>query len=387
MGSPAEIQALLRFLSQDAKVPLATAMGKVKILQERRLTSFEIISKTPLSAIQAIFPDEKLAKQVFNAARRLSKKRSAGGDQVESPKRRKRNASSDEPLTPAAIESSLALPSPSTNEEEIMGTTLITNRAPLVLAFAVALLKYTMPEQPLSSRLSLAQAVVSVNSKSKAISLGLEKGTSAENEGWGQGQPGVNILGRSVRVLKRWGYDPKDGDLAESAGDAVKKEETKDNHHVESEAELNQLQAEPEPALWGLDLEALRSSNGPPPTGAPAQSASGLPIYSPHSARAYILKSFASAVDESSASSNSGAPKKKSGIVISQEKERNLGLLLGALDLLYGSWVQTLDRDELDRRAWTWYVHTRPEVESGVAGWGGKGQVKLSDILGLRRKV
>jgi hypothetical protein len=29
----------------------------------------------------------------------------------------------------------------------------------------------------------------------------------------------------------------------------------------------------------------------------------------------------------------------------------------------------------------------RPEVESGVAGWGGKGKVKLVDILNLRRKA
>lgn len=32
-----QIQALLRFLSQDAKVPLASAMGKVKELQKEGL--------------------------------------------------------------------------------------------------------------------------------------------------------------------------------------------------------------------------------------------------------------------------------------------------------------------------------------------------------------
>ncbi len=354
-----------------------------------KLTAYaspETISKSTLADIRAIFPDERLARQILSAAKRLSKKRSAGGEQEESPKRRKASVLSDEPLTPAAIENSLALPSPSTDEEEISRTVLITNRAPLVLAFAVTLLKYTMPEQPLSSRLSLAQAVVSVNSKSKAISLGLERGNSAENEGWGQGQPGVHIMGRSVRVLKRWGYDPKDGEAPVSPGDAVKKEETGDSHSGGNQAEASVRQEETGPALWGLDLEALRSSNGPPPTGAPAQSTSGLPIYSPQSARAYILKAFASVADESSGPSHHGPPKKKSGTAISQEKERNLGLLLSALDLLYGSWAHVLSREELDRRAWSWYVHVRPEVESGVAGWGGKGQVKLSNILGLRRK-
>jgi hypothetical protein len=68
------------------------------------------------------------------------------------------------------------------------------------------------------------------------------------------------------------------------------------------------------------------------------------------------------------------------------EKEENLGLLLSALDRLYTSWAHVLSKDDLDRRAWSWYVHVRPEVQNGVAGWGGKGEVKLSEILGLRRK-
>lgn len=38
MSTKSELQALLRFLSQDAKVPLPTAMGKVKELQEANLT-------------------------------------------------------------------------------------------------------------------------------------------------------------------------------------------------------------------------------------------------------------------------------------------------------------------------------------------------------------
>lgn len=40
MTTKSEIQALLRFLSQDAKVPLPTAMGKVKSLQEASLTKY-----------------------------------------------------------------------------------------------------------------------------------------------------------------------------------------------------------------------------------------------------------------------------------------------------------------------------------------------------------
>jgi hypothetical protein len=36
----AEIQTLLRFLSQDAKLPLASAMGKVMDLQKANLVSY-----------------------------------------------------------------------------------------------------------------------------------------------------------------------------------------------------------------------------------------------------------------------------------------------------------------------------------------------------------
>jgi K+-sensing histidine kinase KdpD len=35
-----QVQALLRFLSQDAKVPLATAMGKVSELRKADLTTY-----------------------------------------------------------------------------------------------------------------------------------------------------------------------------------------------------------------------------------------------------------------------------------------------------------------------------------------------------------
>ena len=138
-----------------------------------------------------------------------------------------------EPMTPAELERSLELPVfvPVIEEDEkrIESTVLLTNRAPLVLAFAVELLRYTMPEQPVSSRLSLGQAVVSANSRSKATSLGMDwaRGPSADEAGWGQGQPRVRILGREVAVLKRSGYTWKGEEEEEEAaaeGDSHKKE-------------------------------------------------------------------------------------------------------------------------------------------------------------------
>ena len=68
--SATDIQALLRFLSQDAKVPLATAISKVKPLQQANLSTIESIAKVKIDEVQKIFEDEKLSKQVLNAAKR-----------------------------------------------------------------------------------------------------------------------------------------------------------------------------------------------------------------------------------------------------------------------------------------------------------------------------
>jgi len=126
-------------------------------------------------------------------------------------------------------------------------------------------------------------------------------------------------------------------------------------------------------ALWGLDTsdDAIRKGHG------------GLPIHAPEGARAYLLKSFASAAPEER---ESPSKKKKIGVVLEREKERNLGLLLGALELLFESWVEHISTDELDRRAWGWYLAVRPQVADGVAGWGAKNTVSLKSILDLRRK-
>jgi Uncharacterized protein family UPF0029 len=379
---------------------------------------------------------------------------------------------------------------------------IYTNRAPLVLAFAVTLLAYTMPEQPLSSKLSLGQAVVSLNSRSKAVSLGLEKGKGAHEEGWGQGQPKVKVMGREVSVLKRSGYEwreapeeKKEQAEEESTQGAIAAQSSADSSTAEgpggwtvsasvtskksifvarsitvtspsqARSELQKLMAGNaelrdashnitawrvsgdhgiiedsnddgesgggrhilglmqadniinvllvvtrwyggimlgpdrwrimsqvsrdalsqrlrvagavgQEALWGLDLEAMRSTDAP----VTGSTAAGMPIYQPASARAYILKAFGSPPPAAD------SKKKKSGAALDREREENLGLLLGALDLLFSSWADHLSREELDRRAWSWYVQVRPDVESGVAGWGGKGEVKLADVLNLRRK-
>lgn len=350
-----------------------------------------LIAKADLQAIQMIFTDGKYAKQVLNAAKRLSKKRTATETEEASPNKRKKasigRAGGVEGFpTPAAIEESLALPSVSATEEELRKITLRTNRAPLVLAFAVVLLQYTMPEQPLSSRLSLAQAVVSVNSRRKAVSLGLEKGNSAEEDGWGQGQPTVRVMGRDLRVMKRWGYDWRENshniDLVDMSGGTpkpIKLEEPSSTSDSNASSNTVMQEHDISPALWGLDLEALRSSSGRGKSGVPGASSTELPVHTAQSARSYLLKSFVSV--------SSSPGQKKTIASLNAEKERNLGLLLAALDKLYRSWAQMLSKEELDRRSWGWYMAVRPQIQNGVAGWGEKGELKLVDIIDLQRKT
>ena len=399
-----EVQSLLRFLI-SAKVPSATALSKIKQLREANLESPEKLAKSKTAAINAIFEDEKLSKQILTAARRVAKKRAAGDDDetTASPsKKRKENLFSEDVVAPAELESSLALPISSVDEEELAKVVVFTNRAPLVLAFAVTLLKHTMPEQPLSSRLSLAQAYVSTTSRARAVNLGIESGKSAEEEGHGDGQPSVTIMGKKLRVMRRWGYEwrgeveewegkgkGEEEDAKVESGGAVEREvKVEDGEAVEREVkvgdeEIANNDAPEEPALWGLDLEALKKSgvSGPVVTKSRSGATSSLPIYTPQSARAYLLKSF----DDPPSDPNDGA-KKTSAAARVAAKERNLGHLLRALDLLYESWAPVLSPAEMDQRTFGgWYVKVRPAVQDGVAGWGGKNTLRIAEILALRR--
>ena len=220
------------------------------------------------------------------------------------------------------------------------------------------------------------------------------KGNNAEEEGWGQGQPSVLVMNRQIKVLKRWGYNPKDDTQTNDKGD-TNDEQDENRKTVTTEVDVTAKaedgasvteSAPSEPPLWGLDLEALRSNN----YGNSRDKALGnpaLPIYTPQSARGYLIHSFSTSMVSSGTDTKQASPKKRSASVINAEKERNLAALLRALDLLFDSWAHVLSIEELDKRAWAWYVHTRPEVQDGVAGWGGKGEVKLASILSLRRKV
>ena len=438
--------------------------------------------------------DEKLAKSIISACKNYDKKGTKRGaeDSAKSPDDKKPKLSPHKhdldysSISPADLESSLSLPL-ITDENVIRSTKVVTNRAPLVLAFAVELLRVTMPEQPPSSRLSLGQALVSANSRSKAISIGIEKGPAAGEQVM-EGQPNIRIMSREIPVLKRGDYEwidnsqssttsaatlqPSGADTAgksetwsgskkltsnkstfiahvasssstSSRGDLIKmlmaqKPELETASHnawamrtqygasplvqeasfddgeqgcgkfmlqlmreagvtnivvlltrwyggvmlgpdrwrlmrecihdaISSQRRVTQLSGG---ALWGLDMQNDK----------PAISTLGMAIHRPEGARNYLLRSFASPVD-------SEMDKKKSVAVMKDEKQENLGSLLGALRSLFESWSETLGRAELDSRAWGWYIKVRPDVDAGPSGWGAKGTLDLGSILDLRRKA
>ncbi|KAI4718648.1 hypothetical protein E4T48_05148 [Aureobasidium sp. EXF-10727] len=371
----ADTNNLLRFLTAEAKLPLAAAIAQAAGLQKANLVSIEDLAKADFDTLKAASATEKAAKATLAAAKRVSIKRKRGLPEASTPASSKRSKIDPANIqSPADVEAALVLPTSDLTEEDLGNIVLTTNRAPLLLAFAATLVKHTMPEQPPSSCLSLAQAVTSLNAQAKAANIGLANTASAEKEGWGQGQSLVKVMTRDVRVLKRWGYEWK----------AVSKN-TKDIKTEEPDQELLSVDhsepssSEDSPALLALDLEQLKRLDGPPIISASASTA-GLPVYHADAARNYISKAFDSVYDD-----KPETKKKRPTAEIAAEREANLGHLVKALDLLFQSWSIVLDSDDLDKRAWNWYVKVRPQVEAGRAGWGAKGQVKLKDILDLRR--
>ncbi|KAK7697364.1 hypothetical protein SLS64_013607 [Diaporthe eres] len=551
MATQQDLQELLR-LQTARKMPMKDAMSQIKALQSASLKSVQQIADAPLKTVETAIKDAKAARSLQNACKahlkRMQVSPTSAGTTAKRPaagtvsaqgqaSKRARLSGGDgymlgpTEMTPVELEASLSLPL-DTDEDRIFETAIQTNRAPLVLAFAVELLRHTMPEQPPSSRLSLAQAVVSANSRSKAVSLGLDKGPSADEEGWGEGQPRIKVMGREIAVLKRGGYEWKgeeeerieekndtgrigamdqepDGSastlkaeddatpttaqasspdtwstspsvslkqstfvarataisdpsqrpkLLKSLFDAQPglrsashnvwayrihpSEKAISNHpreasHDDGESgagdlllrilrETNSMDTlvvmtrwyggimlGPDrwrlmrnvvtsalserlrrtgveaslggEAVWGLDLEGIRSKSKA------SAAAGGMLTHRPEAARSYLLKSFASAtagggIDAGGETASTPA-KKKTLKAENAEKEENLGLLLGALRLLFDSWADFLSTDELDRRAWSWYTAARPEVDFGPAGWGAKGTLRLKTILDLRRKA
>ncbi|KAL7820585.1 hypothetical protein V8C26DRAFT_392634 [Trichoderma gracile] len=497
MAGHGDLQEMLRMLTAR-KASMMAAMGYIKALQAKNLKSIDQIAEAPLSTVEAAISDAKLAKSFHTACKSHGKKSNKRAAEEPAAAERKKprlemhkrdldyNA-----MAPEELEASLALPL-CEDEDLIKETTLVTNRAPLVLAFAVELLRFTMPEQPPSSRLSLAQAVVSANSRSKAISIGIEKVPVGGETPIPTGQPKVTVLGREIPVLKRGGYTWSDENQesstsAEAANSSPstparttsnsvwatsKTLSSKGSVFVAHAASITapsmrsglmkllfnqypELEKTADHVAWAVRtsfggsslvqeasfddgeagcgkfmLELLRESNitntivvlarwyggvmlGPDrwrlmreclndalsaqkrtstfsgealwgldaEDKKPSMSTVGMAIHRPEGARNYLLKSFASA-----GASDSGGGGKKTAAALNDEKQENLGRLLGALRLLFASWAGVLGRAELDRRAWSWYVAVRPDIEAGPSGWGEKGTLKLSKILDLRRK-
>ncbi|KAK6525771.1 hypothetical protein TWF281_010816 [Arthrobotrys megalospora] len=400
-----DVQSLLRFLTGPAKLPLRDAMGKAKPLLADGLSSPDAIAKAPLDKLQKIFTEEKTAKQVHSAAKRAiktssSKKRSASTQDDASSsnnatektpisplKRRRTNQTpSIDTSDPQSWESGLDLPTPVRDEGLISITILTTNRAPLLLAFTIVSLTYTHPWLPASSRFSLAQGLLDLTASAKAKSIGITRPEDAKPDTVEEGYKKLRVLSKELPILRRWDISgasttsfqtetslQKQGQSQKAdkpPSDDVKPTGMNPGTSASAAGDLSSSSISPEaiastsstshlypnePIYWSLSPSLLSQ-----PPAASKLNPSALPIHLPHTAHSYLIRSF------------------------SQDK---LPLLLGALHLLYESWVNILDPANLDRKSWNWYCTVRPAVEDGPEGWGGKGAVKLKDILSLRRNA
>ncbi|KAK6512901.1 hypothetical protein TWF506_009064 [Arthrobotrys conoides] len=401
-----DIQSLLRFLTGPAKLPLRDAMGKAKPLLADGLSSPDEIAKASLDKLKIIFTDEKTAKQVHSAAKRItkpssSKKRSSSTQEEEdtqittnnpptpSPSKRRRRTTqtpSIDTSNPQSWETGLDLPPPIRDENLISITTITTNRAPLLLVFTIISLTYTHPWLPASSRFSLAQGLLDLTASSKAKSLGITRPYNDPNNDVlvEEGYKKIHVLSKEIPILRRWDttsfrtetetklslqkqgvshnpHKPPSDDINPTSIDLNPSASAAGNTSPSDPSSIIPPVSEPagtalhpnEPIYWSLAPNLLSQ----PPT-ASKLNPSALPIHLPHAAHSYLTRSFP------------------------QDK---LPLLLGALHLLYESWVDNLDPVDLDRKSWNWYCTVRPTVEDGPDGWGGKGPVRLKDILSLRR--
>lgn len=158
--------------------------------------------------------------------------------------------------------------------------------------------------------------------------------------------------------------------------------------HVVSDSETEV--SAPSTAFWGLDLDALRRSNGPLIAGTNRRGQDGPPIHKPLAPRNYLLKAMivvgpdgpTSGQDKQHAKAITTTAKLKEKLA---EKEDAAAIMLKAIDIVCQSWATSVTKEELDQKAQSWYMRVRPDVDQGQAGWGQRGQVHLCDILRLKK--
>jgi hypothetical protein len=83
--------------------------------------------------------------------------------------------------------------------------------------------------------------------------------------------------------------------------------------------------------------------------------------------------------------SSAGGGKQTKSKNMAAKREEAAAIMLKAIDHVCQSWASTLSKEDLDQRAQSWYMRTRPDVDQGQAGWGQRGKVQMKDILALKK--
>ncbi|BFZ59094.1 hypothetical protein YB2330_000096 [Saitoella coloradoensis] len=324
--SPWALQELLTFLTKDAKIPLKDAMGYAQTIMKEKWNSPSRLLEANVDEVRGKVTkgEAKPVQAILKAAKKIT----ASG-QGTSPPIKKRPAESDNTTgSSKRSKPGIAFPALHPKPPSLSHISLTTNRAPLLLAYTLTLLSRTHPALSLESRLSIAQAYISANARSYGRDIGVIEGGGVDEKAGVQGFRKIQVMGREIAVLGR------------SRGD---------------EEEVRALDLDPKRV-------GMRDRDGQPA------------VCEPGAAWGYLTRSF---------------------------PRETLGQLLSVLEVVMESWCpgtsspdhphdasdlkDEQERRDLDRRGYGLYTRIRPNVEYGKAGWGQKGEVRLGDILALRR--
>ncbi|KAL8670385.1 MAG: hypothetical protein Q9168_005067, partial [Polycauliona sp. 1 TL-2023] len=106
---------------------------------------------------------------------------------------------------------------------------------------------------------------MSMGAQAKAVNLGIQTGKTAEQEGWGEGQPSVRIMGRKIAVMRRWGYNWQETSEKLEDQDPIKQEEKEGGQELPPTTEAISIGSQTK-----NDADSQETMKGDPSTSPPS---------------------------------------------------------------------------------------------------------------------
>ncbi|KAK9471573.1 uncharacterized protein V1510DRAFT_367635 [Dipodascopsis tothii] len=208
---PLGLNDLLRLLAKEGRLPLPLALQLAPVLVRAGLTTRPAIAADGAAGLAARLPGlaEPQAARIVSACAPARKRKRGPAAPSTAKRGRRYDAGGDPSDEPLPLETDLAVVR--------RARAYATNRSPLMILFALAVLEQQYPELPVSSHLSLAQAAATRLARAKAATIGLAA-PLAEPAG---ASGSLTVMGIRVDTIRRgtdaaagvWGLDPEhDGD-------------------------------------------------------------------------------------------------------------------------------------------------------------------------------